>query len=815
MHTIHSGISGARYGVAAGRGQRVATRVARPQSDPGIGPVLRPTRANGRPLAALRARRADLLAALLLLLATLVFFAPLLRGQTFSAVSLTQALVEPWYEPGAPQPQQFPQTDQADTFYPWIVFAGTELRAGELPLWDPYTFGGHPFFANGETNLLYPPRLILTRLLPPSWTQDLFLLLHVWASGLTMRLFLRRRGLGEVAALLGATVWMFNSFTLGWLLLGHIAAITALLPLALLWARETVERRSARAAAWTGAALGLMLLGSNILMTLIAWLAVGCYYGALLLGALVRGWRETTVPRARLRALASLLALPILTTIVGLGLGAVQLLPTVELAGQMARTSATYDRYVTLWRVPLATLGAIIRPELPATDRTLNNGLWFVGWVPLLLAPLALTRRDGRGTLVAAAALALYALGTPLTWLGTQLIPGLAYSRPLGRMLFVWALLWAIIAAIGADRLLHWLPMRLPVARRWMPLLGALLLLGTAAPLIGYGRAINPPFQPRTTAALYPPTPLVERLLAAGPEARIAALRTIDGPEQWAPPMFQGSIPQSLGLRTAGGYESLLPARQADFWRIVKGEDPASVAANPVEDAVVLNFYPRRIRYDLLPQIGITLLAAVPDVTPGWLAVNWPGLRVEPIYKGSDGWIYRLPDSRGVAYVSYRVGVVADERTALATTTARAHEAQTTDLLTHEDTSTLPALPAGDSCNGQRRVAQQIAAQTANTLTIRADSACPGLLVVNQSWAPGWTATVDGQPTPILRTNFLARGVALPAGQHEVRFVYAPGSFTVGLVLTIATSLTLLGLLVWRLAAPRSSRRRPRPIATI
>jgi len=793
----------------------VATSVARPQADPVADPALRPARASGRPLAWIRAHRADLLAALLLLLATLAFFAPLLRGQTFSAVALTQAIVEPWYEPGAPQPQQFPQSDQADTFYPWIVFAGGALRAGELPLWDPYTFGGHPFFANGETNLLYPPRLILTRLLPPSWAQDLFLLLHLWASGLTMRLFLRRRGLGEIAALLGATVWMFNSFTLGWLLLGHIAAITALLPLALLGARETVERRSARAAAWTGAALGLMLLGSNILMTLVAWLTVGCYYGALLLGALVRGWRLAPPSRTRLRALAPLLVLPILTALVGLGLGAVQLLPTLELAGQMARASADHARYVASWRVPFAALGAIGRPELPATDRTLNNALWFVGWVPLLLAPVALTRRDGRGALVAAAALALYVLGTPLTWLGTQLLPGLAYFRPLGRMLFIWALLWAIVAAIGTDRLLRWLPARLPAARRWTPLLGAILLFGTAAPLLDYGRAINPPFQPRTIAALYPPTPLVERLLAAGPEARIAALRTINGPEQWAPPMFQGSIPQSLGLRTVGGYESLLPARQADFWRIVKGEDPASVAANPVEDAVVLNFYPRRIRYDLLPQIGITLLAAVPDVTPEWLNTNWPGLRVEPIYRGPDGWIYRLPDSRGVAYVSYRVELVADERAALAATTARTPDPQADDFLAREDTAAPPALPARGSCAGQGRAAQRVEAQTANTLTIRAESACAGLLVVNQSWAPGWTATIDGQPAPILRTNFLARGVAIPPGRHEVRFVYAPQSFTVGLILTTATSLLLLGLLVWRLAAPRLPRRRPRPIATV
>src|SRR4051794_24913001 len=112
-------------------------------------------------------RRAEWLATLLLLGVTLVFFAPIMRGQTFSAVALMQAAVEPWHEDDQPIPRQYPQTDQADTFYPWIVFAGTALRHGELPLWDPYTFGGHPFFANGETNLLYPPRLLLTRLLPP------------------------------------------------------------------------------------------------------------------------------------------------------------------------------------------------------------------------------------------------------------------------------------------------------------------------------------------------------------------------------------------------------------------------------------------------------------------------------------------------------------------------------------------------------------------------------------------------------------------------------------------------------------------------
>lgn len=758
----------------------------------------------------LSGRRADSLALLFLLCTTLLFFAPILRGQAFSAVSRTQAILEPWHEEGQPLPHQYPQSDQADTFYPWMVFAGRALRSGELPLWDPYSFGGHPFFANGETNLLYPPRLILMRIFSASWAQDLFLLLHVWLSGVTMRLFLRRLDVGQGAALFGATVWMFNSFTLGWLLLGHIAAITALLPLALLLARDAATRRSAPHAAWLGVTLGLMILGSNILMTLIAWLTVGAYFGTLLLRTI---WQTLRDPRQdRPHAIATIIMLPFLTALVGLGLGAVQLLPTVELAGQMARVPPNYAHFIRLWSVGLDDLRAVVWPDQVATDRTLNNRLWFVGWLPLILAPFALVRREGRWWLLAALALALYILGTPLTWLGTTVIPGLAYFRPLGRMLFVWALALAVGGALGYDTLSRALTRHWPQRRFLLAAIGLLLTIGTAAQLIGYGRTINPPFQPRTTEALYPHTPLVERILAEGPEARVAAIRTINGPEIWAPPMFAGSIPQSLGLRTVGGYESLLPAHEANLWRIVRGEEIDYVLSHPIEDAIVLNYYPRRIRYDLLPALGVNLLATVPDVTPEWLAANWPGLRIEPIYRGADGWLYRLPDARTVAYIGYRAEMVSDEHTALVRVTD--HEPDLAEVVQGTAATTLRDLPPEGRCEGVERSPQRIIAQSANTVTIKATSACAGLLVLNNSWAPGWVATVDGQAVPLLRANYLARAVALPAGSHEVHLTYAPRSFYAGLALTGATLVGLIAALLGQRGQRRTRRVRTKGTTT-
>jgi uncharacterized membrane protein YfhO len=76
------------------------------------------------------------------------------------------------------------------------------------------------------------------------------------------------------------------------------------------------------------------------------------------------------------------------------------------------------------------------------------------------------------------------------------------------------------------------------------------------------------------------------------------------------------------------------------------------------------------------------------------------------------------------------------------------------------------------------------------------EAATPGLLFVADAWYPGWLAKVDGKPAEILRTNLLYRGVALEPGRHEVTFEYAPRSWRMGLIVSGAAALLLLGLLV-------------------
>lgn len=60
----------------------------------------------------------------------------------------------------------------------------------------------------------------------------------------------------------------------------------------------------------------------------------------------------------------------------------------------------------------------------------------------------------------------------------------------------------------------------------------------------------------------------------------------------------------------------------------------------------------------------------------------------------------------------------------------------------------------------------------------------------------GWKAYIDGQETPIIRTNYLLRGLEIPAGQHEVVFEFKPKSYYTGELISLICSLIIvLGVL--------------------
>ncbi len=68
----------------------------------------------------------------------------------------------------------------------------------------------------------------------------------------------------------------------------------------------------------------------------------------------------------------------------------------------------------------------------------------------------------------------------------------------------------------------------------------------------------------------------------------------------------------------------------------------------------------------------------------------------------------------------------------------------------------------------------QITSYDANSLSLKASLAAPGLLVVGDVDYPGWQAEVDGRPVPIVRTDGIVRGIPLSPGEHVVSMQFVP-----------------------------------------
>ena len=80
----------------------------------------------------------------------------------------------------------------------------------------------------------------------------------------------------------------------------------------------------------------------------------------------------------------------------------------------------------------------------------------------------------------------------------------------------------------------------------------------------------------------------------------------------------------------------------------------------------------------------------------------------------------------------------------------------------------------------------QIVAYEPERVVLAANVASPAVLVLADAFYPGWQATVDGVPAPILRANLMFRGLALEPGQHEVVFSYKPTMWRLGIVISLA-----------------------------
>jgi len=498
----------------------------------------------------------------LLALPTLLYWPVIFGGRTLIPAD-NLFTFQPWraFAPqfGISTPHNSLLSDLILENYVWKRFILESLRAGQPPLWNPYLFAGVPFLAAGQHSALYPFSLIFY-IFPLWWAYGAFAASQVFLAGAFMYLFLRVLGVGRLGATLGAMTYALSGFMLVSVVFPMIVAGAAWLPLILACIELALRRQPALGGRptrlpWVAAgalALGCQVLAGHIEITLYTLMVAAAYAAWRLLRRTGDGGRTTDVVGAQ--GLAPLLA-PRLSSVVammglGLGLGAIQLVPLFDVVQSNFRQGAATFEQIQGWAYPPRHIAAFLVPNIfgnpahhtyvdlftgrvmPAPPNPLVGGeptLWwgiknyveggaYVGILPLLLAVIAVLswlhqrgqRRRRTGlvyvlhrdrydpapvpffAILALVALA-FAFGTPLYRLIFWL-PGVNQLHSPFRWVWPYTLAVAVLAGFGVE------------AARRMPAEGVRRLGGLAAltgvavvAAVGLGRLFFDTVEPAVT----------------------------------------------------------------------------------------------------------------------------------------------------------------------------------------------------------------------------------------------------------------------------------------------------------------------------
>jgi len=86
----------------------------------------------------------------------------------------------------------------------------------------------------------------------------------------------------------------------------------------------------------------------------------------------------------------------------------------------------------------------------------------------------------------------------------------------------------------------------------------------------------------------------------------------------------------------------------------------------------------------------------------------------------------------------------------------------------------------------------EMAVHRANYVRITATLGCRGMVILTDSFFPGWTATVDGRVAEIVEADGSVRGVAVDRGAHVIEMRYRPRSVMLGAAMTLLAGIVVL-----------------------
>lgn len=760
----------------------------------------------------------------LVVVALALYGQPLARGEVFGGWG-SGGDVPPWSAPRG-RVNNLADHDTVQLELPVTIFVH---RTGAA--WDPHRGLGEPIGLAGWPTLTHPLAWPLTRALEPGRATLWLSFLHVVSGGVVCLLHLRWRGLGR-AALAGAIAFEMAPLFTSWASRPFISAAMPWGALAL-WAADAMARRPGpRPAAALAVAVGGGLLSAFPQLSLLVSLAAA----ALAVAGAGRAWPRASAWTCSALGLGALLAAPRLVP-----LGAFMAWSSREVvpfAEWHARTAQLGPE--VLWRLLLPDIaGHPARGFLAEHEGMYTNmqELRLYPGLPVLVLALAGGAARGARRFAAAAAVAVVlAFPTPLA-IVLWVVPGFAGSSP-ARVLWLLPFLTPVLCAEGMRALL--LGRRGPLVAAGVVAAAAVvaaLSLGTTAPLLLGPLSMGPwpgglPGVHRFPDGLWLLSPtlgplllsLVTLGLVAGARHRLAAAALV------------GLIAAEL-VREGQLYRSTAPV--GAHYRPVPVARAALAAAGPDRALLRPPLFPHALMPAGLRGVGsygalhserlTALLGALgqpPDqrqlIVPVELPAAWrdalavrvvldapgspPPAELEGLVLLNDGrdarlWVAPEALPRARLHPPEAVVEVPDLRAALALVTADGVDPRQHVLL---ETGVAGAPPAADV---EPPVGVEVLVDEPEEVVLRAAAPRGGVLVLADSFAPGWTCEADdGATLELLPAQVAVRGVRLPAGfDGTLSFRYRTPGLRAGLLLAALAGVAAAAL-AWRGRGPGGER---------
>lgn len=757
--------------------------------------------------------------------------------------TLTRALVpfpgdllvseyKPWqtysflgYTPGS-IPNKAQYFDTVRQLYPWQELATDMLKTGAIPLWNPHNFSGSPLLANSQSAVLYPLHIVYL-LLPQLWAWSLLVMIQPLLAAAGTYWYLRRLRLPKMSSLFGGIAFGFSLFMTVFLEYNSMGHVIMWLPFCLGAIEALRDRPTHRMRlAYAGSLLAAGLAGHLQLFT--GTLVVVVTYGLLRLN---RQGGHTKISHLILTALT-------------LGMCGIQMLPTVELIRQSARVDQPYRTMVENLLIQPKQIFMWFSPDIfgnPATRNYTDPGSYpgkalYTGLASLFFLHLALRQKSrpfaSKFFTWVMGAVLLLVIRTPVTeWLYRFSLPLISTSSP-ANMLFLLSLATAVLGAYGHDAWMKhpekrpWYSLLLyavifgliaalsatgtvPVVRsmlifsglvfgalaaviltapwltrfgkpaRLVSLTGLLLVLILAGDLWYFFNKFNP-FVP--AGLVYPATPVTDWLKQNAGYDRFWGYGSAG---------IEANFATSFRLFSAEGYDPLYPKRYGEL--IAASRDGKLLRSFDTATRSDARIAPGFGRTDMaenryrLKILALTATRYILDRTEnGTDQTSFPPETFRQVYD-RDGWrIYEYTRSLPRVFLTGKLEYYGSPAEFEQKLFHPDFDPRTTALVEERSSEPLAASDSADTA--------AITSYLPNTVTIQTRTEGRQFLVLSDTYYPGWVADIDGQPAPIVRTNYAFRGLYVPGGTHTVRFRYAPSSFSLGIKLSM---ISVLGLILY------------------